>query len=594
MRELCVMLQLWSFSAGLDEEVLSQSLTNLGLPAGERQTPETLRVERDRFVALAFCSADLLVELDREGRITFAAGATKVFTGCDPDALRGTRVKDLVHPSDHRKLDRLLRDARAGTRIDDANLTLVSPSGTPMVLNTSGFHMSDLGSHTYLAFRVKATPSVYADEDAVRVEGLEVYDKGSFTEAATRALGDAKSHGDDRKLTMIELGAYDELRERLSEDAQTELSATMGALFRASSVDGDLAGQIDENRFGLVHDLTLNVDALSDQIEAFARDMDPEGQGLTVGSATIDVDSGAMSEEDTARALVYTINRFCDESAGAFTVKDLSESFTSLAADTVERRNKFVEMIRQGAFDVAFQPICDMRSGRPHHFEALVRFDHERYEASPFEFITFAEEVGIICDFDLAMCRKVLTWLQETNGQGYRYMTAVNVSGRSLSTPKFVKNLLDLLDEFQDARENILFEVTESAKLVDLDEANRIIQALRQAGHVVCLDDFGAGVSAFQYLSALHVDVVKIDGAYVVDAMKNRRSRALLKAMASMCADLGIKTVAEMIEDEPAADLVRECGIDYGQGYLYGRPSKLITSFQSPRPKSFAGQEPAA
>lgn len=571
---------------------MGQSPKNLGVGAEGRESPEALRVERDRFVALAFCSADLLVELDPEGGITFAAGATKVFTGRNPDELRGTRVHELVHPSDLRKLDRLLRDARAGARIDDAHITLVSPNGHPMVLNTSGFHMSDLGGHTYLAFRVKASPSTYVDEDAVRVEGMEVYDKGSFTEAATRALGDAE--GAERKLTMIELGAYDDLRDRLTEDAQTELSATMGALFRASSVDGDLAGQIDENRFGLVHDIDLNVSALSEQIENFARDMDPDGKGLEVESATIDVDSGAMSEEDTARALVYTINRFCDESSGEFTVKDLSEGFSSLAADIVERRNKFVEMIRQGAFDVAFQPICDMQNGRPHHFEALVRFDHERYEASPFEFITFAEEVGIICDFDLAMCRKVLTWLRETNGQGYRYMTAVNVSGRSLNTPKFVKNLLGLLDEFADARENILFEVTESAKLTDLEEANRIIQSLRQAGHVVCLDDFGAGVSAFQYLSALHVDVVKIDGAYVIDAMKNRRNRALLKAMASMCRDLGIKTVAEMIEDEPAADLVRECGIDYGQGYLYGRPNKLITSFQSPRPKSFPREGSAA
>jgi len=190
-------------------------------------------------------------------------------------------------------------------------------------------------------------------------------------------------------------------------------------------------------------------------------------------------------------------------------------------------------MINQGAFDIAFQPICDMRDARPHHFEALVRFDHENFEASPFEFITFAEEVGIICDFDLAMCRKVLEWLENTNGQGYRYMTAVNITGRSLSTPKFVRDLIDLLDEFSDAREHILFEVTESAKLTDLEEANKIIQALRDAGHIVCLDDFGAGVSAFQYLSALHVDVVKIDGAYVINALQNKRKRALLRATAS-------------------------------------------------------------
>ena len=573
---------------------MGQAQDSMNLAAGDRQSPENLKTERDRFVALAFCNADLLVELDPAGVITFAAGATNVFTGRSPKELQGVRINELIHESDLRNLDRLLRYARSGTRIDDAPITLVSPGGPPMLLTASGFHMADLGGHTYLSFRVKAARSDFSDENSVRVEGMEVYDRTSFAQAATRALSSSEDTGEDRRLTMIELGDYDELRERLTDQAQTELSATMGSLFRASSVDGDLAGQIDENRFGLVHDVDLNVENLSAQIEKFAKEMDPEGQGVSVGSATVEVEAGLMSEEDTAQALVYTINRFCDETVGGFTVRDLSEGFTSMAAETMERRNRFVEMIRRGAFDVAFQPICDMQSRRPHHFEALVRFDHENFEASPFEFITFAEEVGIICEFDLAMCRKVLNWLESTNGQGYRYMTAVNLSGRSLSTPRFVKDLMALLDEFSDAREHILFEVTESAKLHDLEEANRIIQTLRQAGHIVCLDDFGAGAAAFQYLSALDVDVVKIDGAYVIDAIKNRRHRALLKAMASMCRELDIKTVAEMIEDEEAAELVRECGIDYGQGYLFGRPSKLISAFESPRPKSFPREKTAA
>ena len=213
---------------------MGSSPTNLAFSQGDK-SPENLRVERDRFVALAFCSADLLLELDPAGEITFAAGATKVFTGRSPESLRGTRIHELVHHSDQRKLERLLRDARAGTRIDDANLTLVTVGGHPVVLAVSGFHMSDLGGHTYLAFRVRVEVSTYADEDAVRVEGMEVYDRESFTGVATRALADTEGAGDQRKLTMIELGEYDALRDRLTEDAQAELSATMGSFFRASS-----------------------------------------------------------------------------------------------------------------------------------------------------------------------------------------------------------------------------------------------------------------------------------------------------------------------------------------------------------------------
>lgn len=124
--------------------------SDLKLATDERQSPVNLKTERDRFVALAFCSADFLVELDQAGVNTFAAGATKVFTERSPDELEGLRINDLVHRSDLRKLDRLLRGARAGIRIDDAHITLVTSAGQAMVLNTSGFHISDLGG-TYLS-----------------------------------------------------------------------------------------------------------------------------------------------------------------------------------------------------------------------------------------------------------------------------------------------------------------------------------------------------------------------------------------------------------------------------------------------------------
>ncbi len=218
-----------------------------------------LRAERDRFVALAFCNADLLFEVDVTGEVTFAVGATKAFTGSDAEDLKGARLKDLVHEADKRKLDRLLRDARAGTLIDDALITFCTPTGQSVVLNLSGFHMSDLGGHTYLSFRVKQSVIPIADEDAVRVEGMEVYDKGSFAEVATRVLSEAGTEGEDCQLTMIELGDYDELRERLTEEAQDELSATMGSMFRANSLHGDLAGQLDDNRFGVVHDMHADV-----------------------------------------------------------------------------------------------------------------------------------------------------------------------------------------------------------------------------------------------------------------------------------------------------------------------------------------------
>jgi EAL domain-containing protein (putative c-di-GMP-specific phosphodiesterase class I) len=113
---------------------------------------------------------------------------------------------------------------------------------------------------------------------------------------------------------------------------------------------------------------------------------------------------------------------------------------------------------------------------------------------------------------------------------------------------------------------------------------SHVVRGLRDAGHKVCLDDFGAGASAFHYLRALEVDVVKIDGVYVRDALKTGKGQAFLKAMTGLCNDLGIATVAEMVESTNALAFLRACGVAYGQGYLFGRPSEDIRDFSRPRP----------
>lgn len=572
---------------------LSQSLS--ADTAGAAPTAElgALRAERDRFVALAFCNADLLFELDKSGEIIFAAGATGAFIGKSVEELIGTRLREHVAEGSRTLFDRLLGNAAGGRRIDNVHIQLAGSKGASLPLSLSGFQMSELGGQFYLSFRIPTVRTERDEQNLSRVVGSEVLDRDSFTSVASQMIIDAQEAGQDYRFTMFDMGNIAEFRDRLDDAAQDEMMQTIGACFRAGSVHGDTAGQLDDDKFGLVHDADFDPAALNREISDYTKGVDPEGRGLTLRSTTLEIDAEGMSDEETARTFLYAINRYCEDSTGEFELKSLSESFSQLAQETVERRERFTELIREGAFDIAFQPICDLKTGEPHHFEALVRLDHARFQVTPFEFVTFAEEVGIICEFDLAMCRRVLDWTKDVNAAGYRYMIAVNVSGRSLSTPAFVTELMKTLEEAGENRKNILFEVTESAKLTDLAAADEIIQTLRKAGHVVCLDDFGAGVSAFQYLSALHVDVVKIDGSYVIDAISSQRSRALLKAMATMCKDLAVTTVAEMIEEETVASLVRDCGIDYGQGYLYGKPSTSISAFESPRPATFQRRERA-
>lgn len=334
-------------------------------------------------------------------------------------------------------------------------------------------------------------------------------------------------------------------------------------------MNGQSAGRISDEKYGLVHDAELDVDALKQSITEKTKAADPKGGGLEVGAATVDLDAEAMSEEDNAKALLYSINKFSD-TKGEFTVTELAGGYKEMLEETRTKIAAFKKTISSAAFDALFQPIVDLTTRDVHHYEALARL-HKTGSELPYQFITFAEEAGVISEFDLAMVKKVVAKIKGGRRRGDSLSIAVNLSGRSVENAAFIEELHKLLKDCADIRDELIFEVTESAKIGDLETTNNVIQAIRRLGHHVCLDDFGAGAAAHQYLRALEVDYVKIDGVYVRESLTAPHGKAFLKSMATLCTDLGIETVGEFVETDEVADFLRQVGVNYGQGYLFGK-----------------------
>ena len=147
---------------------------------------------------------------------------------------------------------------------------------------------------------------------------------------------------------------------------------------------------------------------------------------------------------------------------------------------------------------------------------------------------------------------------------------AVNISGRTITSPDFIKRVTDLAKVKKSWAGRMMFELTESATIDDLALADRHIQMLREHGCLVCLDDFGAGAASLAYLQQLRLDVVKIDGRYIRELQHGKREATFIRHLVQMCGDLGVKTLAEMVETVQIEDAVRRAGVDFGQGYLYG------------------------
>lgn len=545
------------------------------------RTSNKLRAERDRFVAFAFAAADLLIELDGDLNVRFAAGATGRLIGGRQENLLGRPFLDLVTDDYRQRLRNAFAAISSRGRIGPLPVNLLPASGEPHRVEIYGARLPDSGDSIYVTLReISPVEAAVATGRKPLGDIAGLLDKKDFGDVAAKALRASYDRDQPLAMSLIELKGLGELRDRLEDRVSETLLQDIGRDLRETSVDGASAGQIEDEKFGVVHDQDLNLGNVTDGIADRAQRVDPAGAGVDVRTGTVTLGGDPGRDRENAQALLYAINRFGREHA-EFTLDELTRGSRRTLADTVQRIGAFRTLIAENNFDPVFQPIVDLDSRKVHHYEALARFHGADPDSSPFDQITFAENVGLIADFDIAMCRRVIRKIEQAQTNRENLRIGVNLSGRSLETPAFLDHLKKLLAANPSLPDHLLFEVTESSKIDDLEATNNFLNRLRADGYKVCLDDFGAGAAAFHYLRAFDVDFVKIDGAYVKDALKRAEALPYLRAIAKLCEDLGIETIGEMIEDEETARLLQDLNVRLGQGYLLGRPKAGLSGIES-------------
>jgi EAL domain-containing protein (putative c-di-GMP-specific phosphodiesterase class I) len=235
---------------------------------------------------------------------------------------------------------------------------------------------------------------------------------------------------------------------------------------------------------------------------------------------------------------------------------------------------RFRDAVMNGRLKAARQPVVETRSGAISHYEVLARFDGED---SPVSLIGAAERSGQICHLDYIMVSAAVARLAETADPAYRL--AVNISGESIQRIDVIRELCAVIAAHDFRRDRLIVEVTESARIDDIDTAAQAVRMLRACGVGVSLDDFGAGAASFGYLRALDVDGLKFDGSFLEAPEHNLRGLALMRNISRMCAELGIASVGERVETHNERRLLLEAGVRYAQGYLFGAPAIDETFF---------------
>lgn len=211
-------------------------------------------------------------------------------------------------------------------------------------------------------------------------------------------------------------------------------------------------------------------------------------------------------------------------------------------------------------------------------FELLLRMTDEGGQSiSPEKFLSAAERYQLAPAIDRWVVRRVLQTLKphatELTRQGACF--AVNISGQSLGDAEFCAFLEGVLRESGLPPSLLSFELTETAAVANIVRAESLMRRLRELGFDVALDDFGRGLSSLTYLKTLPATCLKIDGTFVRDVVGDDRAQAMLSAIVRLAQAMGLRTVAECVESDAIRDIVRQLGVEFGQGFSIGRPTPL-------------------
>jgi len=243
-------------------------------------------------------------------------------------------------------------------------------------------------------------------------------------------------------------------------------------------------------------------------------------------------------------------------------------------AEQLKLENELRNAIVQEQHVLHYQPRFDLASGEIVGLEALIRWQHpERGMVSPGEFIPLLEETGMILDVGRwALRRAALEHAAWCASGRLPPRIAVNVSPAQLRRRDFVENVKDALANIDRAGERIDIEITESMLMEDIKGSIDKLSAVQSLGLHVALDDFGTGYSSLSYLARLPINSLKIDRSFIVQMSKGPEQMAIVSTVISLARVLNLKVVAEGVETEEQASLLRQLRCDEAQGYLFGRP----------------------
>ncbi len=249
------------------------------------------------------------------------------------------------------------------------------------------------------------------------------------------------------------------------------------------------------------------------------------------------------------------------------------QTVTDQTTDRILLLNKIKRALDENGIQLYGQPIVDAR-GQGYR-EILTRLFSDGEIMTPDQFIPVIAQFNLGTRFDMLVIERLLQWMQRNPQTGPYARFSVNLMPMTLMQKAFAPQFLALFERYAIAPQTVIIEITEEQAFSNSEVSILNIQQLRQAGFKIAIDDFGTGYANFERLKRLQADIIKIDGCFVRDILQDRQDVMIVKAICELAKAKSLTVVAEYVENEAQRELLLEAGVDYLQGYLFGKPQPL-------------------
>ncbi len=424
-----------------------------------------------------------------------------------------------------------------------------------------------------------------------KLSNLETYDaltrmlkRKSFDAEVKQLIDNAHKHNAKHVLAYFSIDQFQVINDTIGYTSTDNLISSMSDIIKSyTNKSIDIVGRVSANDFAVVFSDRKLSDAMKairgvlQSVSEFEFMSRGEQYSITMSAGFMVVDvnttssARAISEANIACNLASKLggnNVFAYRAENAEIQKLEGNLEWVLILKKALQENRF-RMHAQ-----AIHPLKLEEYKKPfHHYECLIRLSDEKGKAiSPAEFIAAAEYYSMMPRLDRWVIKNVFMHIKDIPEQNPLPVFAINLSGQSLNDPQFLSFVKEEIISSGVHPQMLCFEITEQVAVEDLNAINNFISSLKSLGCKFSLDDFGTGVSSFGYLRSLNVDYLKIDGSFVKHIANDEVARTMVQSINQVGHTMNLKIIAEYVENDQIVEILREMGVDYGQGYEIAKP----------------------